>query len=199
MTGDKDYVLFPGPYVWLVTPESAAQPTCGTQARKLSCPVSPHTAPLISGAVHLVEHRSSCAAEGCGCSPCCSPCTKQGAKPCEGLPCSGQFWLWPEGPAASQGRSCTAGCTSHQGQAFTPNQISFFLNEKDCVILSSKYVVLIDIYWALCDPSLSSLAWLIGIIERCPALAGWDSPLLGWASPACPGLLLCSLAPVRLN
>ena len=80
-----------------------------------------------------------------------------------------------------------------------PNVFSLFLNETDFVILSSQYAVLIDIYWALCDPSLLSLAWLIGIIERRPALAGWDSPLLGRSSPARPGLLLRSLAPVRLN
>lgn len=198
MTADQDYVLLPGPCVWLVALVSAVQPTRGTEARRPSS--LPSLSPAhISGAMHLVEHRPSCAAKGCGCSPCCSLCTKQGAKPCEGLPCPGQFWLWPAQPAAPQGRGCTAGCTSYQGQASTPKQMSFFLNEKDFAILSSEYVALIDIYWALRDPSLSSLAWLIGIIERRPALAGWDSPLLGWSSPARPALLLCSLAPVRLN
>lgn len=128
MTADKDYVLFPGPSVWLVTPVSAAQPTRGTEASKPSSPVSPHTPPHISGAVHLVEHRPSCAARGCGSSPYCSLRTKQGAKPREGLPCSGQFWLWPAWAAAPQGRGRTAGCTSHQGQASTPNQTSFLLS-----------------------------------------------------------------------
>lgn len=75
MTADKDYVLFPGPRVWLVAPVSAVQLIRDTEASKPSSPVSPH----ISGVMHLMEHRPSCAAKGCGSSHCCSLHTKQGA------------------------------------------------------------------------------------------------------------------------
>jgi len=105
----------------------------------------------------------------------------------------GQHGLQPhEADAALQGARAT------EERLLCPTKC-LSLNETDFVILSSQYVVLIDICWALRDPSLLPLAWLIGIIEQSPALAGWGSPLLGRSSPAQPGRLPRSLAPIRLN
>lgn len=73
----------------------------------------------------------------------------------------------------------------------------FFLNETAFAILSSQRAALTDIYWALHDPFLPSSAWLIGIIERSPAPAGWGPPLLGQSLPAHLGLPLHSLAASR--
>lgn len=197
MTADKDYVLLPGPCVWLVAPVSAVQPTRGTEARRPSSPVSSQPTflelciwwstgpPVLLRDVwslpiaHYTQNRELSHVKGSH---------AQGNFGC------GQHSLQPhKAEAALQGAQAT------KDRLLRPNKCLFFLNEKDFAILSSEYVALIDIYWALHDPSLSSLAWLIGIIERRPALAGWDSPLLGWSSPARPALLLCSLAPVRLN
>lgn len=110
----------PGSWPWCLL----SHPLPAQRPAKPAPRSQPHTLRL-SGAVHLAEQGVSCAAVGCGSSPHCSLRSKWGAKLHEGLPHSGQFWLRPAWTAALQVRRCAAECTSHRGQASTPNQMSF--------------------------------------------------------------------------
>lgn len=201
-TAAKKHVLAPGPGLWLMALVSADQSTPGTEASTPSSLGSPRT-PYLSRAMHLAEQAPRlCATKRCGSSPHCSLRAKRGAKPrgvkdshAQGNFDCGRHGLKPTRQTPQRGMHEPPGTGSYA----QPNVFPLFLNETVFVTLPSQYAVLIDIYWALRDPSLLSLAWLIGIIEQRLALAGWDSLLWGRSSPAHPGLLLHSLAPVRLN
>lgn len=67
----KNHVLAPIPGVWLMALVPAVQPTPGIEVNKPSYLVSLHTL-CLSGAMYLTKQGPSCAAEGCGSSPCCS-------------------------------------------------------------------------------------------------------------------------------
>lgn len=84
--------------------------------------------------------------------------TKWGPKLHEGLPHSGQFWLWAARAAAPQGRHCTAGCTSHWGQASVPNQMSLLFSlMRQTSLFSSHNMWFWLIFTGLCVTHLCCL------------------------------------------